>query len=131
MAIEENTESLVAEQLAEGARLLPDSIASLASFFCGCGDPEAVWEWVKTYLSMLNERSASRRDWPWKPETGPEYLSVYLLDHLGFMEHGGTVDCPWLLPAGEEALAFLSEHGSEWASRGWWIDSSGVTLSDL
>lgn len=113
----------IAEALADGAKLLPLSIAKIDSCFCGCGDPEAAWGWVLTYLLGLKLHAP-----PNEPESGAEWVAIYLMDHLGMTEHGSCLHGAWLTDSGEEALAFLVEHGSGWqeSNSAGWIDAAGV-----
>lgn len=114
-------------QLSEGARLLPEPIVRIAEVFCGCGSPEAAWTWVRDYLKEHESGSSNLR----YPETGLEFVAIYLVDHLGLTEHGSNIAWCWLTEEGKGALAFLEEHGPDWASSGWWIDREGTTLSNL
>ena len=111
------------------AKLPPDSIALLATIFCGCGNSEEVWEWVHSYLEMLHGRVDGERP-AWMPESGPEYLAAYVLDHIGLTEHGISIHYPWLTTSGIEALAFLNEHGVDWRESGRWVDSAGCVRSN-
>lgn len=105
--------------------ILPDSVARLDDIFCGCGDPEIAWAWIKRYLSGLHTR-AKGQGWPWKPSTGPEYLAVYVLDHLDLTEHGSTIRCPSLTNDGREVLAFLEAQGADWKDHGPWYAADGT-----
>lgn len=95
--------------------LVPAGIAKLADVIGGSGDPEAAWEWVGAYLQSLTlpqeRRSILGRGFE---PTGPEWVSMYLLESLGFTECGTSTRWPWLTGAGEEACAFLATYGSGW-----------------
>lgn len=93
---------------------VPEPITRLDEMFCGCGEPETVWTWVRDYLAFLRPGSGG---WPFKPETGPEYLAVYILDHLELTDHGSTIRCPFLTDVGEEVLAFLEANGPNWKDK--------------
>jgi hypothetical protein len=118
---DEQTQRDIQKALADGAKLLPESIRKIDECFCGCGEPEKAWRWVLVYLTELETRTAH------VPTTGLEYIAVYLLNHLGITEHGTSVRGAFLTEAGKEAQAFLSQHGCEWNDTGYWIDSKGFS----
>lgn len=74
------------------------------------------------YLMMLVEHSPSM---PFKPETGPEYMCVYLLSHLGLTEHGSSIRIPWITSKGLTVLGFLLRNGYDWCDREW-IDADNI-----
>lgn len=103
--------------------LLPDSIAAIDNLMCGCGDPGAVWEWIKQYLT---DRPSQYGGYSLgKIESGPEIFCAYILDHLRITEHGGSVMNAWRTEKGDEVLEFLNKHGAEWGDEEW-IDSEGA-----
>jgi hypothetical protein len=115
------------QALADGAKLLPEYIREITEIFCGCGQPETAWQWIKDYLTLCHERKWEKGCWA--PETGQDYLAVYLMDHLRLTEHGTSVRYCWLEKKGEQVLAFLNEHGVDWED-GKWVDEAGTSWGD-
>lgn len=77
-------------------------------WFCGCGDPEAAAEEL---LALLRAHPL-HTDERWKKleddlGTGRFHLILYMLDHLGYTEHGGVVGGGWLSDRGKEIMAAL------------------------
>jgi len=100
---------------------LPDSIAEIANLMCGCGDPESVWAQVKCILETARDRGF------YEPVTGGDWFLAYVLGVKNLTEHGTGVRGAWLLPKGEEALEFLTKWGADWADKGYFVDSDGVS----
>lgn len=101
--------------------LLPKSMCDLSDTFCGCGDPELAYQWISDYLTRISNQNTSYK----VPTTGPEYIAIYLMDHLGFTEHGSTIHGSWLTDRGKEVLEFISNNGTDWQEKEW-IGVDGV-----
>lgn len=125
----EETQRLIDQAIARGAKMLPDSIRDISACFCGCGSPDVAWQWVLDYLARHGDEDAAKR-WT-AAETGPEWIAVYLMDHLDLTEHGTGIRGAWLTERGEEALAFLREHGPDWDEKGYFVDSEGCSHGDV
>lgn len=73
--------------------------------FCGCGDPDAAMVFVRNTLKLIGER----KEWGEGvekeiPNEGAYYFVLYMLDHKGLTEHGGSVGGSWLSSKGDEVL---------------------------
>lgn len=104
--------------MSDQERKLPDGMKGLAGMFCGCCSIENTWDLILDELQRLG-----RLDY--LPEDG---LAAAIVDHLGLSEHGTSIRGGWLTKAGDDALAFLTMHGTDWArNKGYFVDSEGVT----
>lgn len=86
--------------------------------FCGCGDPEAALETLRTVLQAFETKDDDERLRVLEAILGPAGSGVYgtylyWLDSLGLMEHGSNARMGWLTPEGEDLLAALLEHGTD------------------
>lgn len=68
--------------------------------FCCCGDPRRELDKIKEALSHAKSHSSL-----------PDELQIYgyLIDSLGFTEHGSSIYSAWLTPKGEALLVLLNE----------------------
>jgi len=104
--------------------------------FCGCGDPESVYELVRDLLGLFQERSDAwerdRQEHPPFGQAGSDpargiwqqikdligggdgtyYAVLYWLDGSGMIEHGGSVAGSWLTQKGQYYLSLMRMH--EW-----------------
>lgn len=81
---------------------MPDDpeVLAIAPFkFCGCGQPEKVLAELIATLDWAASDLASR------PMYEGPLLPLYVLDQVGFTEHGGSVFGSWLTDEGREWLA--------------------------
>src|SRR5690242_19610170 len=96
--------------------------------FCGCGDPEAVYELVRDLLELFGERtdyirSLSPGEWATGgPRTCEQvreritnseaayYAILYWLDGADLLEHGGSVGASWLTEKGYHYLGLMRAH---------------------
>lgn len=120
---EKTDEQWIEEALADGAKKLPDSVMRVDDCFCGCGEPEKAWTWVRDYLERIDD--SKKPDWFKHPDTGAELVAVYLMDHLRLSEHGSSIGGSWTTEDGKEVLAFLKANGVDWKETGYWVDSRG------
>lgn len=103
--------------------------------FCGCGDPEAALEFLKSVLLAIRKRSNENREIEeseaesqerWKRnsaalreligmETAPAmaWSYLYLLDSKGLLEHGGNCSGSWLTEKGEDVLDALLKYDAD------------------
>lgn len=102
--------------------------------FCGCGDPEAALEFLKSVLLAIRQRSngneieegdkASQERWSRNSdairqmlhmETAPAmaWSYLYMLDSKGLLEHGGNCSGSWLTERGEQILDALLKYDIE------------------
>lgn len=91
-------------------------IQALARGCCGCGSPETYYEAAR---DLLVHFSTQDRPWDWIYSDRFRYFAANALDHLGLIEHGTSLAGSWVTQSGQEALAFLQEHGvnpDEWPS---------------
>jgi hypothetical protein len=125
-------------------RRLPDCVARLDEYFCGCGEPSEAWQCVRDYLRIAQSGYAGlsrdftswaglTRDLPRKwPYGDPRDMFVaYVLAHLRYTEHGVSIRGAWLTDDGKELLRFLETEGCDWCDQGEWIDSEGVSRGRL
>lgn len=102
--------------------------------FCGCGNPEDSYDLVGTILGLLAERKEQDDQDPelhsglnsprmirWEAfreavrgyiggNDGTFYLVMYLLDHAGLTEHGGSVSRCWIDRKGEHYLTLMNQY---------------------
>jgi len=75
--------------------------------FCGCGDPLSAMQFLYKVLKL----APFHQDWKLVrdlfPNDGMYHFVLYQLNHLGLMEHGGSVGGGWLTERGELALKLL------------------------
>ena len=110
--------------LSESVRIVrvSQAVGDISALICGCGDSDAPW---RELLRILRLRALDS----WQPPTSDaEWLMVNLLDGLGLLEHGSSLNGAWLTEAGESALAFLEEFGADWCSRD---DAAFVTPDEV
>lgn len=99
--------------------------------FCGCGCPQAAWEFLRDTLALLARRSDENVEQRlgtqrymencrlidlhlhYADAPGMYWTYLYWIDHLGLTEHGGCVSNAWPSPVGRELLAALQEHGCD------------------
>lgn len=111
---------------------VPMSFERISSYFCGCGDTRAAWQFVLDYLTDCERKPDGKTRWEMGCDNwdGKDYLVRYVLDHLDLTEHGTSIHWCWLTKDGEEVLAFLREFGVDWDSKGIdFVDSRGSHLS--
>ncbi len=103
-----------------GSKYLPEPISRIAHRLCGCGCPEAAYDWIAERLSS--------QDWRY-PEAseGAEWIARYFIDDLGLTEHGSNIVFAWPTDAGLVALGFLCRWGSDWIDKGPWVDATGCS----
>jgi len=92
--------------------------------WCGCGNPEDALAFMRDIMQVMKDGSDGNRSelgvpyeqsaWAKRAKQleemlpGPLGLSyLYMLDHLGLTEHGGSVGGSWLSEEGEKALELL------------------------
>lgn len=90
--------------------------------WCGCGSPTSAYqklldilehfyvdqdEMPRPYSKEESEKRWAAHNALFANDEGLEYLTLYWLDSLGFMEHGGAVGGGWLTPFGEEVMYAL------------------------
>lgn len=107
-------------------RLVPDCVIKLHTYFCGCDNPEMAWKWVHDYL-LTKLAEPHLRSWYFA--TGSDLIAGYLLDHLGYTEHGGSIGGAWITDLGKELVKFLSDEGCDWFEKGDWVNREGTYLS--
>jgi hypothetical protein len=91
--------------------------------FCGCGDPEAVYNLVRDLLGLIAEKWYREDDDParWREVSqqitdrigggdGTYYAVWYWLDGSGLIEHGGSVSGSWLTEKGTHYLSLMRLH---------------------
>lgn len=68
--------------------------------FCCCGNPRRELDKISEALSYAKS-----------PSSLPDELQIYgyLIDRLGFTEHGSSIYSAWLTPQGEALLTLLNE----------------------
>lgn len=88
--------------------------------FCGCGQPDAVREYVRQSLQLVNdlkqlvwENKMTYYEWNKRKSDlfktdEAEFFMWYWLDNKGYTEHGGGMP-GWLTVDGEEILSDLDE----------------------
>lgn len=103
--------------------------------FCGCGDPEAALEFVKSVLLAIRKRShenreieesdtASQERWSRNSDTIRELIGMerapamawfflYMLSDKDLLEHGGNCSGSWLTEKGEQILDVLLKFDAE------------------
>ena len=69
--------------------------------FCNCGMPEKALAAVRDCLLSINTLEYPR-------EPG-EWITVYLLESKGYLEHGSNICAAWPTPSGEALLTELLE----------------------
>lgn len=83
---------------------------------CGCGRPEMAAEFVRELLeahdtgegSMFHKESMERRTKIFQTMGEPaSWFTMYMLDHLGLTEHGGSVEYAWLTDHGRMMMVAL------------------------
>ncbi len=93
---------------------------------CGCGMPEAILEFVCKVLELLEKRY-DRAAGPDAYETCLEGLkaigldlytpigefTLHTLDHLGFLEHGGSIGGSWLTNKGKQLVKAYDKLGKD------------------
>jgi len=88
----------------------------LQKYFCGCGRPEDAVERLRDLLALHPLYNNREKFEALVPDTGIEYLLLYMLDHMGLTSHGGTVGGGWLTDLGTQVLAALTVPGAFAAS---------------
>lgn len=99
--------------------------------FCGCGDPEAALDLMRSILSAINSRSERNQQ---NDSTHEEWMTVsreiekmigmeqnpavawtylYFLDGQGLLEHGSNITGSWLTDKGKEILALFNKYTSK------------------
>lgn len=82
---------------------------------CGCGMPDSTIDTIRDYLKIIKDTQGSRLDnrkAALKKVFDVEYITsdsllqfmAYVLDHLGFTEHGSGIDGCWITDLGEMCL---------------------------
>jgi hypothetical protein len=79
---------------------------------CGCGDPRAALALVLRVLGGLNSptRLGLHGDWTAStelPDDAVRYLVLGALDHAELIDHGTSVDYPWLTDKGRRFLEVM------------------------
>jgi len=108
----------------ETRRLLPDPIARLDGLICGCGSPDLVWSWIRSFLEDPGQLRQHLEEPTW-------WFCAYVIGSVGLTEHGGSIAGAWLTQDGQEVLEWLHEHGPDWAETPGWVDSQGIYRSYL
>lgn len=81
---------------------------------CGCGCPDKALATIRDALLAVKKRSYEELVVALGGlETGPQWLSLYAIDHAKLIEHGSAITSSWLTSKGEAALAYLEAHGVE------------------
>jgi hypothetical protein len=92
--------------------------------FCGCGDPEAVYDLVRDLLGLFGEKWSDRAradDSHWREVSqritgrigggdGVYYAVLYLIDGAGLLEHGTSIRSSWLTAKGKHYLGLMRLH---------------------
>lgn len=103
--------------------------------FCGCGDPEAALEFLKSVLLAIRKRSHENREieesdaaslerWSRNSDALRELIGMehnpamawfvlYMLDDKGLLERGGNCSGSWLTEKGEQILDALLKFDAE------------------
>ena len=84
--------------------------------WCGCGDPDAAQLCIRDYLEAISEFKLKQERL--KQYFGVEYVYdnrlllclAYMLDAVGFTEHGGSVGGAWLTDVGKMFLLCLKNN---------------------
>lgn len=85
----------------------------LQSWMCGCGMPELAVERLRDILALHPLYDHRAEFQALVPDTGLEYMLLYMLDHLGLTEHGGGIGGGWLTDEGKAVLAAIQTHGAK------------------
>ena len=95
-------------------------IATYMFGFCGCGMPDEALRHVRDSLQIIMDmkeqlwtKKITYNEWEERKKkcfsnSGSEYFMWYVLDKLGFTEHGSSVP-GWLTQGGMELLSDLNE----------------------
>ena len=92
--------------------------------FCGCGDPESVYNLVRDLLALFEEKwsdKAKQNDAHWREVSqqitdrigggeGVYYAVLYFTDRAGLIEHGGSIGGSWLTAKGKHYLGLMRLH---------------------
>ena len=85
----------------------------LKTWFCGCGLPEAAARALRDLLALHplyeNRESFERMI----PDSGLQYLVLYMLAHLDLTEHGGSCGGGWLTEKGKAVLDALNREAAD------------------
>ncbi len=76
--------------------------------FCGCGNPQAAFTYVRDILELYDQRPGWEACTDYFESDGEMYTILYLLTDKGLMDHGTTVTSGWLTEKGKEVLADLT-----------------------
>ena len=85
----------------------------LEGWFCGCGNPDDAAARLcdlLTFHPLYENRGEFER---LVPDSGIQHLLLYMLDHLGLTEHGGSVMGAWLSDKGKDVLTALERERSD------------------
>ena len=77
---------------------------------CGCGNPELAYKAVHEMLKRSSSKEESTITCAMdNDDTAIPYIyfMAYVLDSLGFLEHGSSIRCSWLTEKGENLLKAL------------------------
>lgn len=92
---------------------------------CGCGDPELVITKMRDLLRHFENNETRERDLEelgklmelepgtGYPQTADGWLWLYVLTHMGLIEHGGSVATSWMLGTGSRVLEALEKYGCD------------------
>jgi len=83
-----------------------DFLGSLLGFGCMCGNPDAVFDYVRDILRCVRDKDYDKQEVLAGSE-GAMYFTLYHLDELGLIEHGTSVRYSWLTDEGKELLEDL------------------------
>lgn len=84
---------------------LPEGIVEFNELLCGCGCPASCWELLHQYLKKCASDNFYYR------EGSPfELFFMYVVDHLGFTEHGTSINGAWITSKGKKTLAWLEQN---------------------
>jgi hypothetical protein len=91
---------------------------------CGCGNPEATAKLIHKLLLYTKSAATETQEIPYEyweelvPDEGDlagvHWLLMYLLDHLGYAEHGSSARFGWLTDKGKDVIAAIEKYGLAW-----------------
>lgn len=87
---------------------LEETLNSLG--ICGCGNPDLAYKAVHEMLKRSSSKEESTITCAMdNDDTSIPYIyfMAYMLDYLGFLEHGSSIRCSWLTEKGEKLLKAL------------------------
>lgn len=84
---------------------LPEGVVQFSELMCGCGQPILCWEELHKFLKKHTSKE------PYENTEEPLRLFFYyVINHLGFTEHGTSIYGAWATEKGKEVLAWLEKN---------------------